>query len=80
MVLGYIDGRTLYEVIHPRPTLTRAQKIDFHNQLCGQATTLVVFHCEESCQARIHKELIVCECLLCFVSLILNHYFLNLCT
>ena len=33
MVLKYIDGRTLYEVIRPRPTLTRAQKIDFHNQL-----------------------------------------------
>ncbi|OAX37362.1 kinase-like protein [Rhizopogon vinicolor AM-OR11-026] len=33
MVLEYIDGRTLYEVIRPRPALTRAQKIDFHNQL-----------------------------------------------
>jgi serine/threonine protein kinase len=31
MVLEYIDGRTLYEVICLRPTLTRAQKIDFYN-------------------------------------------------
>jgi len=31
MVLEYIDG-ILYEVIRPRPILTRAQKIDFHNQ------------------------------------------------
>jgi len=31
MVLEYIDGRTLYKVIRPRSTLTRAQKIDFHN-------------------------------------------------
>ena len=31
MVLEYIDGRTLYEVIRRRSTLTRAQKIDFHN-------------------------------------------------
>jgi len=43
MVLEYIDGRTLYEVIRPRPTLTRAQKIDFHNQLLDGITHLHSF-------------------------------------
>ncbi|KAH7913259.1 kinase-like domain-containing protein [Hygrophoropsis aurantiaca] len=33
MVLEYVDGRTLYEVIKVRPALTRPKKIDFHNQL-----------------------------------------------
>ena len=43
MVLEYIDGRTLYEVIRPRLTLTRAQKIDFHNQIFDGITRLHSF-------------------------------------
>jgi len=43
MVLEYIDGRTLYEVIRDSPTLTRAQKIDFHNQLLDGITHLHSF-------------------------------------
>jgi hypothetical protein len=33
MVLAFIDGRTLYDVIIERPALTTEQKIDYHNQL-----------------------------------------------
>jgi serine/threonine protein kinase len=33
MVLEYIDGRTLLDVIRARPVLTKDQKIDYHNQL-----------------------------------------------
>ncbi|KAF5322059.1 hypothetical protein D9619_001328 [Psilocybe cf. subviscida] len=33
MVLAYIDGRTLYDVIVERPKLTTKQKIDYHDQL-----------------------------------------------
>ena len=33
MVLAFIDGRTLYDVIIQRPALTTKQKIDYHNQL-----------------------------------------------
>ena len=33
MVLAFIDGRTLYDVIIERPKLTTKQKIDYHNQL-----------------------------------------------
>jgi len=36
-------GRTLYEVIRPRSTLTRAQKIDLHNQLLDGITHLHSF-------------------------------------
>ena len=43
MVLKYIDGRILYEVIRPRSTLTQAQKIDFHNQLLDGITHLHSF-------------------------------------
>ncbi|KAG0707096.1 kinase-like protein [Suillus ampliporus] len=43
MVLEYIDGRTLYEVIRPRPALTREKKIDFHNQLLDGITHLHSF-------------------------------------
>jgi len=43
MVLEYIERRTLYEVIRPRPTLTRAQKINFHNQLLDGVTHLHSF-------------------------------------
>jgi len=38
MLLKYIDGKTMYEVIRPTPTLTRAQKIDSHNQLLDGIT------------------------------------------
>lgn len=40
MVLEYVDGRTLYEVISQRPPLTREKKIDFHNQLLAGLTHL----------------------------------------
>ncbi|EGN99951.1 hypothetical protein SERLA73DRAFT_88732 [Serpula lacrymans var. lacrymans S7.3] len=38
MVLEYIDGRTLYDVIRARPELSIAQKIDYHNQLLAGLT------------------------------------------
>ncbi|KAF9482235.1 kinase-like protein [Pholiota conissans] len=40
MVLAYIDGRTLYDVIIERPKLTTRQKIDYHNQLLDGLTHL----------------------------------------
>ncbi|KAK7473151.1 hypothetical protein VKT23_001252 [Stygiomarasmius scandens] len=40
MVLEYIDGRTLYDVISVRPPLSTAKKIDFHNQLLDGLTHL----------------------------------------
>ncbi|PPQ83610.1 hypothetical protein CVT25_006295 [Psilocybe cyanescens] len=40
MVLAYIDGRTLYDVIIERPKLTTKQKIDYHNQLLDGLTHL----------------------------------------
>ncbi|KAG6336617.1 hypothetical protein ID866_2456 [Astraeus odoratus] len=40
MVLEYVDGRTLYEVIRQQPPLTREKKIDFHNQLLAGLTHL----------------------------------------
>jgi len=40
MVLEYIDGRTLYDVIVARPPLTRGKKIDYHNQLLDGLTHL----------------------------------------
>lgn len=43
MVLEYIDGRTLYDVIRARPVLTRAQKIDYHDQLLDGLTHLHAF-------------------------------------
>lgn len=33
MVLEFVDGRTLYDVVIARPELTTLQKIDYHNQL-----------------------------------------------
>ena len=33
MVLEFIEGRTLLDVVRSRPPLTRDRKIDFHNQL-----------------------------------------------
>ncbi|KAF9792593.1 kinase-like protein [Thelephora terrestris] len=43
MVLEYIDGRTLYDVIKVRPPLSRSQKIDYHNQLLDGLTHLHSF-------------------------------------
>ncbi|KIY42924.1 kinase-like protein [Fistulina hepatica ATCC 64428] len=40
MVLEYIEGRTLFDVVVARPKLTRAQKIDYHNQLLDGLTHL----------------------------------------
>ncbi|KJA20048.1 hypothetical protein HYPSUDRAFT_836395 [Hypholoma sublateritium FD-334 SS-4] len=40
MVLGYIDGRTLYDCIMERPVLSTKQKIDYHNQLLDGLTHL----------------------------------------
>lgn len=40
MVLEYVDGRSLYDVIRQRPPLSRAKKIDFHNQLLDGLTHL----------------------------------------
>ncbi|KAF8732417.1 hypothetical protein AX14_004410 [Amanita brunnescens Koide BX004] len=40
MVLEYIEGRTLYDVVVARPALTREQKIDYHDQLLDGLTHL----------------------------------------
>lgn len=40
MVLEYIDGRTLLDVVRSRPPLTRERKIDYHNQLLDALTHL----------------------------------------
>jgi serine/threonine protein kinase len=40
MVLEYIEGRTLYDVVKARPEMTREQKIDYHNQLLDGLTHL----------------------------------------
>ncbi|KAJ3730898.1 kinase-like protein [Lentinula guzmanii] len=40
MVLEYIDGRTLFDVISVRPELTTRAKIDYHNQLLDGLTHL----------------------------------------
>ncbi|KAJ7723560.1 kinase-like domain-containing protein [Mycena metata] len=40
MVLEYIDGRTLYDVVIARPALTPPQKRDYHNQLIDGLTHL----------------------------------------
>ncbi|GLB37036.1 putative protein tyrosine kinase [Lyophyllum shimeji] len=40
MVLEYLEGRTLYDVVVARPPLAEAQKIDFHNQLLDGLTHL----------------------------------------
>ncbi|TFK91341.1 kinase-like protein [Polyporus arcularius HHB13444] len=41
MVLEYLDGRTLYDVIREQPeALPRAMKVDFHNQLLDGLTHL----------------------------------------
>ncbi|PBK59478.1 kinase-like protein [Armillaria solidipes] len=43
MVLEYIDGLTLYDVVTARPELTREAKIDFHDQLLDGLTHLHPF-------------------------------------
>lgn len=43
MVLEYVDGRSLYDVIRQRPPLSRAKKIDFYNQLLDGLTHLHTF-------------------------------------
>ncbi|KAI0630412.1 kinase-like protein [Trametes polyzona] len=41
MVLEYLEGRTLYDVIREQhPTLSRAKKVDYHNQLLDGLTHL----------------------------------------
>ncbi|KAF8557627.1 kinase-like protein [Imleria badia] len=43
MVLEYVDGRSLYDVIRQRPPLLRANKIDFYNQLLDGLTHIHAF-------------------------------------
>lgn len=43
MVLEYIDGRTLWDVIKEQPPLSRAKKVGFHNQLLDGLTHLHSF-------------------------------------
>lgn len=40
MVLEYLEGRTLYDVVVARPELTKKEKIDYHNQLLDGLTHL----------------------------------------
>jgi hypothetical protein len=40
MVLEFIEGRTLYDVVRERPKMTREKKIDYHNQLLDGLTLL----------------------------------------
>ena len=40
MVLEFVEGRTLYEVVKAQPQLTRDQKVDYHNQLLDGLTHL----------------------------------------
>ena len=44
MVLAFIDGRTLYDVIIERPALTTTQKTDYHNQLLDGLSHLHSYH------------------------------------
>ncbi|TCD68045.1 hypothetical protein EIP91_011589 [Steccherinum ochraceum] len=43
MVLEFIDGRTLWDVVRERPPLTTAMKADYHNQLLDGLTHLHSF-------------------------------------
>ena len=43
MVLEFIDGRTLWDIIRERPPLTTEKKIDYHNQLLDGLTHLHSF-------------------------------------
>ena len=40
MVLEFVEGRTLYDVVTERPPLTTTQKYDYHNQLLDGLTHL----------------------------------------
>jgi serine/threonine protein kinase len=40
LVLEYLEGRTLYDVVIVRPELTKKQKIDYHDQLLDGLTHL----------------------------------------
>ncbi|KAF8070116.1 kinase-like domain-containing protein [Lyophyllum atratum] len=40
LVLEYLEGRTLYDVVIARPPLSEPQKIDYHNQLLDGLTHL----------------------------------------
>ena len=40
MVLEFVEGRTMYEVVKARPELTNGQKVDYHNQLLDGLTHL----------------------------------------
>jgi serine/threonine protein kinase len=40
MVLEFVEGRTLYEVVKARPVLTTDEKVDYHNQLLDGLTHL----------------------------------------
>ena len=40
MVLEYLEGRTLYDVVIARPELSKREKIDYHNQLLDGLTHL----------------------------------------
>jgi serine/threonine protein kinase len=40
MVLEYVEGRTMYEVVKARPELTKYEKVDYHNQLLDGLTHL----------------------------------------
>lgn len=43
MVLEYVEGRTLWDVIRERPAITNLKKIDYHNQLLDGLTHLHSF-------------------------------------
>ncbi|KIY61768.1 kinase-like protein [Cylindrobasidium torrendii FP15055 ss-10] len=43
MVLEFLEGRTLYDVVKERPELSREQKIDYHDQLLDGLTHLHSF-------------------------------------
>ncbi|KAI0786758.1 kinase-like protein [Abortiporus biennis] len=43
MVLEFIEGRTLWDVVREQPPLTTSKKIDFHNQLLDGLTHLHSF-------------------------------------
>ncbi|EMD33608.1 hypothetical protein CERSUDRAFT_117709 [Gelatoporia subvermispora B] len=43
MVLEYVEGGTLWDVVRERPSLSREKKIDFHNQLLDGLTHLHSF-------------------------------------
>jgi len=43
MVLEFIEGRTLWDVVKERPELTRSKKVDYHNQLLDGLTHLHSF-------------------------------------